>query len=162
MPRVTQLGHVGIYVQDLPKMRDFYTRVMGLTITDEDTERGLTFMSSRPDAEHHEFVLMPGRTAAPDAKLVQQISWHVDSVEDLLAFHQILKDDESAQIQREITHGNALAIYFHDPEGNTVEVYWSTDKKIPQPFGKPVDMEQSVEDVLAQAAKLIEGIPERV
>ena len=41
-------------------------------------------------------------------------------------------------------------------------MYWSTDKKIPQPFGKPVDMEQSVEDVLAQAAKLIEGVPERV
>jgi catechol-2,3-dioxygenase len=141
-------------------MRDFYTRVLGLTVTDEDPQRGLTFLSSRPDAEHHEFVLMPGRTAASDAKLIQQISWHVDSVEDLLAFHHALKD-EGAQIQREITHGNALAIYFLDPEGNTIEVYWSTDKKIPQPFGKPVDMEQSAEDVLKQAEELIAGVPER-
>src|SRR5581483_1434356 len=109
MPRVTQLGHVGIYVQDLAKMRDFYTRVMGLTVTDEDPQRGLTFFSSRPDAEHHDFVLMPGRTDSPDAKLVQHVSWHVDSVEDLLAFHHT-PQAEGAQIQREIPHGNALAI----------------------------------------------------
>jgi catechol-2,3-dioxygenase len=161
MPRVTQLGHVGIYVQDLPKMRDFYTRVMGLTVTDEDTERGLTFFSSRPDAEHHEFVIMPGRTAPSDTKIVQQISWHVESVDELLAFHRVLRD-EGVSVQREITHGIALAIYFLDPEGNTIEVYWATDKRIPQPFGRAVDMDQSAEDVLAQAAKLIEGIPERV
>src|SRR5829696_1101507 len=125
MPRVTQLGHVGVYVHDLPMMRDFYTRVLGLTVTDEDPERGLTFFSSRPDAEHHEFVIMPGRTAPSDTKLVQQISWHVESVDDLLAFHRVLQE-EGVTVQREITHGIALAIYFLDPEGNTIEVYWST------------------------------------
>jgi len=161
MPRVTQLGHVGIYVEDVAKMRDFYTRVMGLTVTDEDAERGLTFFSSRPDAEHHEFVIMPGRTAAKDTKMVQQISWHVENVEELLAFHRVLKE-EGVQVQREITHGIALAIYFLDPEGNTIEVYWATDKKIPQPFGRPVDMDQAPEDVLKQAEELIAGIPERV
>jgi catechol 2,3-dioxygenase-like lactoylglutathione lyase family enzyme len=33
------LGHVGIVCDDLMKMRDFYTRIIGLTITDEDPER---------------------------------------------------------------------------------------------------------------------------
>ena len=37
---VTSLGHVGIVCDDFLKMRDFYTRVIGLTITDEDPERG--------------------------------------------------------------------------------------------------------------------------
>jgi catechol-2,3-dioxygenase len=104
---------------------------------------------------------MPGRTAPTDTKMVQQISWHVESVDELLAFHRVLRD-EGVSVQREITHGIALAIYFLDPEGNTIEVYWATDKRIPQPFGRPVDMDQSVDDVLAQAEKLIEGIPERV
>src|SRR5919206_2547656 len=160
MPRVTQLGHVGVYVEDLPKMRDFYTRVLGLTVTDEDEERGITFFSSRPDAEHHEFVIMRGRNAAADVKVVQQISWHVESVEDLLEFHRILQA-EGVTVQREVTHGIALAIYFLDPEGNTVEVYYSTDKRIPQPFGKAIDLDQSAEEVLAQAEALIAGIPER-
>ena len=35
MPAVAGLGHVGIYTHDLFKMRDFYSRVMGLEITDE-------------------------------------------------------------------------------------------------------------------------------
>ena len=32
MPRVTRLGHTGIYVEDLARMRDFYTRVLGLRL----------------------------------------------------------------------------------------------------------------------------------
>ena len=69
MPRVTRLGHTGIYVHDLDKMRDFYSRVLGLTITDEDLDRGLVFFSSRPQEEHHEFVIMRGRTG-PDGRTV--------------------------------------------------------------------------------------------
>ena len=27
MPKLSSLGHVGLYVRDLPRMRDFYTRM---------------------------------------------------------------------------------------------------------------------------------------
>jgi len=36
---VTSLGHVGIICDDFLNMRDFYTRVLGLTVTDESPER---------------------------------------------------------------------------------------------------------------------------
>lgn len=36
MAQIAGLGHVGIFVQDLMKMRDFYTRVIGLQVADED------------------------------------------------------------------------------------------------------------------------------
>ena len=156
MPRVTRLGHTGIYVEDLARMRDFYTRVLGLTVTDEDDERGMVFLSSRPDEEHHEFVIMRGRTAPRDARLVQQISWHVGSVDDLLEFHQVL-EAEGVVVEREVTHGIALAIYFFDPEGNRIEVYWPTDQRVPQPFGKAIDLGQPAEAVLAQARALLPG-----
>ncbi len=43
MARIESLGHVGIYAEDLMKMRDFYSRVLGLTISDEDLEeRGIS------------------------------------------------------------------------------------------------------------------------
>ena len=160
MPRVTRLGHTGIYVHDLDKMREFYTRVLGLTVTDQDTERGLVFFSSRPKEEHHEFVIMRGRTGPADAQVVQQISWHVDSLDELLEFHRTLQT-EGVKVEREITHGIAIAIYFFDPEGNRTEVYWATDKDIPQPFGRAVDLDQPAEAVLAQAEALIAGIPAR-
>ena len=44
MPQITGLGHVGLYCEDLGKMRDFYARVLGLTISDEDLERGICFL----------------------------------------------------------------------------------------------------------------------
>ena len=161
MPRVSRLGHTGVYVRDLETMRAFYTRVLALTVTDEDLERGLDFMSSRPKEEHHEFVIMRGRTGPDDAKVVQQISWHVDSLEELLEFHRTLQAEQEVTVEREITHGIAIAIYFFDPEGNRIEVYWATDKDIPQPFGRPVDLDKSADEVLKQAEELIAGIPAR-
>src|SRR5262249_57511243 len=58
------LGHVGIICDDFMKMRDFYTRVIGLTITDEDPERGSCFLSADPEHEHHELNL--GQSRGPD------------------------------------------------------------------------------------------------
>src|ERR1700733_13281513 len=103
-------------------MRDFYERVIGLTVTDEDEEQGIVFFSAQPDVEHHEFVLQRGRTAAPGSMLSHQISWRVDSVETLQAYHQRFKE-EGVPVQQEVTHGNAYGIYFFDPEGNRGEVY---------------------------------------
>lgn len=160
MPRVSRLGHTGVFVRDLETMRAFYTRVLGLTVTDEDSQRGMVFFSARPREEHHEFVIMRGRTGPEDAQVVQQISWHVDTLEELLQFHHLLRD-EGVTVEREITHGIALAIYFFDPEGNRIEIYWSTDKDIPQPFGRALDLDQPAEAVLAQAEALLAGVPTR-
>ena len=38
MPSVAGLGHVGMFTNDLFKMRDFYSRVMGRELTDEEPE----------------------------------------------------------------------------------------------------------------------------
>jgi len=103
---------------------------------------------------------MRGRTGPADAQVVQQISWHVDSLDELLEFHRSLQA-EGVKVEREITHGIAIAIYFFDPEGNRTEVYWATDKDIPQPFGRAVDLDQPADAVLAQAEALIAGIPAR-
>ena len=54
---VLGLGHTGLWVTDLAVMRDFYERVVGLTVTDEDEEQGIVFLSAQPEVEHHEFVL---------------------------------------------------------------------------------------------------------
>jgi len=61
---VTVLGHVGIICDDLMKMRDFYTRVIDLTITDEDPECGSCFLSAAPEREHHDLNL--GQARSPD------------------------------------------------------------------------------------------------
>lgn len=153
-PRILELGHTGLWVQDLATMRDFYTRVLGLTVTDEDLEIGMVFLSSRPDVEHHEMVLAVGRTAPLDTRQTHQISWRVDSLASLLAFKRRF-DAEGVRLQQVVTHGNAFGIYFFDPEGNRGEVYWQTGEEIPQPFRKTLDLDQDPEAIFAEAARLL-------
>jgi catechol 2,3-dioxygenase-like lactoylglutathione lyase family enzyme len=155
MSQITGLGHVGIYADDLMKQRDFYTRVMGLTIADEDLEgRGMVFLSTDPVAEHHEFVLMKGRVSSEDARVIQQISFKVGSIDDMRDFKARL-EAEDLQIERIVSHGNAFGMYFFDPEGNRLEVYYKTGYPVPQPHGDPIDLERSDAELLADAKELL-------
>ena len=155
MAHITGLGHVGIYAEDLMKQRDFYTRVMGLNIADEDLEeRKMVFLSADPIAEHHEFVLMQGRVTTDDARVIQQISFKASSIDDLREFKQRL-EDENMTIERIISHGNAFGMYFFDPEGNRIEVYYKTGVPVPQPHGDPIDLARSDEELLADAKELL-------
>ncbi len=155
MPKVSGLGHVGIFVHDLMKQRDFYSRVMGLEIADEDIEgRGMVFLSAHPDEEHHEFVIMQGRTGGADAQVIQQLSFKVDTLAELKEFHTVFKS-EGVKIQRTVSHGNAFGMYASDPEGNTIEVYYKTGFPVPQPHGDPVDLDDSEEELLEIARSAI-------
>jgi len=152
---ITGLGHTGLWVNDLERMRDFYTRVLGLTVTDEDAEYGIVFLSAQPEEEHHEFVLQRGRTAPDSAKLTHQISWRVSSLEDLREFHRRFVA-EGVRVQQEVTHGNAFGIYFFDPEGNRNEVYLRIDRDVRQPFRKTLNFDQDPELVYAEAERLLD------
>src|SRR5258708_4219008 len=51
MPRISGLGHVGLYCNDLGRMRDFYAGVLRLTISDEHLKRATCFLSAAPGAQ---------------------------------------------------------------------------------------------------------------
>ena len=146
MPSVTSLGHVGLYVRDIARSKAFYRDILGLKISDENQLTGSTFMTAKDRLEeHHELLLVPGRE---DGKVVQQISFRCASLADLKQFHRLFLE-RNVPIIRTVSHGNAVGIYFHDPDGNQVEVYWPTGIDWPQPFGKPVDLTQTDEEIVA-------------
>ncbi|HWO73079.1 MAG TPA: VOC family protein [Dehalococcoidia bacterium] len=153
MAKVTGLGHFGIFVRDMPKMVDFYTNVLGMTLTDRGEGDRIVFLSARPEEEHHEIALAKSEDQRTDAG---QISFHVDSLQDLKALYRKVKD-YGCQFDRIVNHGIAFGCYFRDPEDNRVEIYWSTGIDYPQPFGDPIDLEASDEELL----KRIEDLPPR-
>ena len=136
MPQVTHLGHVGIFVKDWERARAFYRDIVGLQISDESPERGMAFFSSRPEEEHHELAVFRERG---DGKIIEQISFHVRDLKELKEYYRLFRE-KGVRILETVTHGNALSIYFADPEGNRLEVYWATGIKWPQPFKRPVDL----------------------
>jgi len=151
MPKVTGLGHVGLFVQDPRKMMDFYAQFLGMTVTDQGKDDFIVFLSARPEQEHHELALLK----APERKTeVQQVSFTVGSLADLRAFYQQIKE-RGYPVDRVVNHGIAFGCYFRDPEDNRIEVYWSTGKDYPQPHGDPIDLEQSEAELIA----LLERMP---
>ena len=150
MPEITGLGHVGLYCDDLEKMRDFYSRVLGLTISDEDLERGICFLSAAPDAEHHELALVRAKEPAQRTRNVQQVSFKVKRLDDVRAYYHRLRD-EGMKIDRTVTHGIACSVYFYDPEDNRVELYYTTPYKVRQPLGETIDLDRPDAELLAFA-----------
>ena len=146
------LTHMAIFVHDLDRMVDFYTRVMGLTISDRGSATtapvDMVFLSNDP-GEHHQFVLATGRPDYASFSIPQQISFQVNDLDELRTLHDRVKGD-GMEITRTTTHGNAWSVYFNDPEGNRIEIYVHTPWHIPQPHTHPLDISLSNEEIMAE------------
>jgi len=154
------LSHFGIHVADLARMEDFYTRAIGLLVTDRGQLPGgptLAFLSRDPD-QHHQLVLVTGRPAGATYNVVNQISFKVDSLAELKALHGRMRA-EGIETFRIVTHGNAWSIYFADPEGNRVELFVDTPWHTPQPFAEPFDIEAPVEAIMAETEAICRARP---
>jgi catechol-2,3-dioxygenase len=86
--------------------------------------------------------------------LVHQISWRLASLEALQAFDGVLTR-QGVPVQQRVTHGNALGIYFVDPDGNRNEVYGATERNVPQPFLKNIDMSLPTEELLHESDRWV-------
>ena len=153
-------SHVGIYVTNLDRMVDFYTRFLGFVVSDRGTssgEHGIVFMTRDP-SEHHQLVMAAGRPADTPFNVVNQISFRVDSLRTLRELHAGLKN-EPVTILGPVTHGNALSVYFLDPEGNRIELLIDTPWYVPQPMRIPVDLSLPDDQLWAWIEERIRTMP---
>lgn len=143
-------SHVGVFVTDLDRMVDFYTRVIGLVVSDRDIMsdgREIAFMTADP-REHHQVVFATGRPSEPHFNMIQQLSFRAESLAGLREMYLALKREPIVELGP-ISHGNAISAYFRDPEGNRFEVFIDTKWHVPQPCAKPVDLLKSDEEIMA-------------
>ena len=145
-----RLRHVGLYTHDMDAMLDFYTGIMGLTVTDDgrygDPEQRIVFLSSDP-TEHHEFVLADPPAGDGETVHVQQMSFLLDNLDDLREMHGRVVG-AGINIDRMLTHGNAWSIYFQDPSTNRIECYVHTPWYVTQPHGHPFDLSKSTDEIM--------------
>lgn len=147
-----QITHLGIYVHDLERMKQFYTRVFGLFVTDTGTghyyKNDLVFMSSSPKS-HHQVVLSTGRPPEATFSTVMQMSFKVNSLDELREIHRRAIENQATDM-RTLNHGNAWSAYFNDPEGSCIEVYLDSPFHVPQPHAIPLNLQDTDEEILAQ------------
>lgn len=162
MPKTTSISfsHVGIFVTDLDRMVDFYTRFLGFVVSDRGKTAGggeLAFLT-RDSREHHQLVLATGRPADIPFNVVNQISFRVDSLRTLRELNAGLKN-EPVTLLGPVTHGNALSVYFRDPEGNRIELLIDTPWYVPQPMRIPVDLSLRDDQLWAWIEERVRALP---
>ena len=129
--RIRKIGHVGLYCRDLPKMVDFYTRVLGFKVSDVN-EKGMTFL--RFGADHHSFVLarMPDdeQKKGVGAIVVQQIALEVADLDTLKRIRKYFLA-QGVHVHGKIKHegpGSDYTFDFDDPEGNRLQFFSEMDQ----------------------------------
>jgi len=130
--RLTKIGHVLIAVHDLARAKDFYTRVLGFEILEEDPDHGGVFMTIGEGTHVVDLVPLPG-TQPPHvpqsfAELrpslgVGHVAFPIGSARDLRrAYFELV--DNKVRVLGAIDHESQESIYFCDPDGNMLEIYW--------------------------------------
>jgi len=152
-------SHMGIYVTDLARMEDFYTRLLGFTVTDRGDLGSvrLVFLSRDP-REHHQIVLASGRPGERGFNPINQISFRMAEFAGLREMHRRLQGEGLAEISP-VSHGNALSVYFRDPEGNRIELFVDTPWYVQQPLRVPMDMQLSDAQIWAWAEAEARKLP---
>ena len=152
-----RLSHVGIYVKDVAKMTDFYTRVIGFIVSDAAEDGRITFMT-RSATDHHQLVLVRGRAPDSDKPMVQQVSFNVGTLANVQRAYRKVREAACKVIEPRC-HGNAWSVYFSDPEGNRIEMFCDTPWYVPQPLGFEIDLNKSEEELYRETEAICRAKP---
>ena len=127
MIQLKRLGHVLLRVADLDQSRAFYSKILGFEVMEEDPEHGGLFMALPGHA--HTLDLFPAPEAdtaprlAPGGVGVHHVAFQVDSEGALKDAYHTLRD-HGVEITRAVDHVSQKSIYFRDPDGNLLEIYY--------------------------------------
>jgi len=122
-----KIGHVHLKVRNLPRSIEFYQRYLDMTVTEKLAD-SFVFLSG--DDMHHQLALqevgMQAVTPARHDVGLYHVAFEVPDRQSLAATYRKLR--EGGVTAYPIDHRISWAIYFSDPDGNGVEVYWDTRK----------------------------------
>ena len=155
-------SHCVVRVRDVDAMASFYGDLLGFRIAD----RGLLgpegpeaiFMSGR-SSDHHQIAFVASR-GPEDASSLEHIAFRVASIADVQEMVARVSADDRVANCGPITHGNAVSVYFSDPEGNGIEIFCDTPWHVKQPQLRFWDPAQTAEEVLAHVEESFRDEPE--
>jgi catechol 2,3-dioxygenase len=124
------LDHVNIFVRNAERSYRWYTDVFGLhtqdTFTNPETGKlRAVFLAADPDHAHDIALFEVGEDAAGQTKGqvgLNHVAWRMASLDDLKDMYGRLLDKGVAT--RVADHTISIGVYFADPDGNGLEVYY--------------------------------------
>ena len=157
-------SHTVIRCRDLDAIVAFYGEVLGFHFSDrghlganEDSPE-IAFLTAS-SSDHHQIAFANMR-GPEDASSLDHMAFRVGSLSDVKAMIERVEQDDRVPNGFPLTHGNAISVYFKDPEGNGVEVFCDTPWHVKQPAGKPWDPAKSDAEIYSDVEALFRDEPE--
>ena len=125
--RIKRIGHVALSVADQERSRAFYRDVLGFKVSEEDPDHGGVFMTGGENFHTLDVFPNPDPANAPRPQRNQvglfHIAFEVASYADLReAYRNLIAHDVT--IDHATDHVSQRSIYFADPDGNRLEIYY--------------------------------------
>ena len=153
-------SHFGFFVRDIERMAQFYTRLLGFAVSDRGQLGGTSLVFLTGDArEHHQIVLVSGRPEEAGFNPINQISFRVHDLARLRQMYRALQGEQGVSEIAPVSHGNALSVYFRDPEGNRIELFVDTPWYVEQPVRIPMDLSLSEAAIWKWAEETARTLP---
>ena len=134
MSYITKIGHAHLKVRDLDRAVSFYTRYLGLHVTERV---GDAYVFLTTGSFHHEIALQKVAPDAPKPAAEGTGLYHVAfEVADRRAYAEVYQTLTVAGIEvATVDHFISWAMYFDDPDGNGLEIYCDSRQL---PDGRPL------------------------
>lgn len=125
--KLKRIGHVALRTVDEDRSRAFYRDVLGFNVTEQDPVHGGTFMSLGDNFHTIDVFPTPDLENAQRPRLGQvglfHIAFEVANYEDLRGAYEALIEHD-VPISHCTDHVSQRSIYFDDPDGNRLEIYF--------------------------------------
>ena len=133
MIKLAGIGHVLLRVADEEALKHFYRDVLGFQIAEQDPEHGGVFMTLGDGFHTLDITQHPSPHDAvrpPSGQLgLVHIAFKVRSYAALRdAYTHLLK--HRVELQRAVDHVCQRSVYFTDPDGNGLEIYYEMPRAL--------------------------------
>ena len=129
--RIAKIGHVVLNCVDIERSVQFYTAVLGFSVSDvypnEMAAGGMVFM--RCNHDHHGVALVGSMPGASKSIELNHLAFEVATIDEvLLARDHLKRHGVTIDFEGRRRAGSQISIEFRDPDGHRLEIFWGVDQ----------------------------------
>jgi catechol-2,3-dioxygenase len=152
MTQIIRLNHAVLYVSDVDRSVDFYTRAFGLEEIAREGGGRMAFLRAAGSDNHHDLALMSVGADAPrpphGSTGLYHLAWEVATIGELAEMSARLAQMDALTGMSD--HGATKSLYGRDPDGIEFEVMWLVPREQWGEYDRravvqPLDMRRELE-----------------